>query len=674
MRWGMLAAALLMCQMAWAQEGVLVPQWRPHGIPSHLAFSPDGSRLAALTSEGGLVVFDAASGLALGRISGLPQNPVMVAWAQGNSLLTLAWEGNSSQLTRHDPLTGRKILEATLNVPVVTASITPDGAKILVVERGSSNEAVWYTTATLSRGAVVRPPEDFSISAGGVSADGNVVALGAKEGLVALMKPDGKVEKVFACSPDAEIVRLAFSPDGKQMACADSGNTVRVYSLGKTPTLAQTVVTDGAVISLVFPPDGPGLFVGGEKTGGYYDAQGNIQVAYTDPGNEYQPPAQGIAVAKDGRVAVGLANDDIFLLSDKSGSSRKELGATTWTGLRGRIAESGIVAFFLNPLGGSSGALDLASGGARPKLQLPDEYFPEAFILAPDGTYVVTGDHLQEFRRFDLAKGTPVDEVYGGSSIMALSPDGKLALWADETDDSMHLAQVPAVKEAVVVPDLGIATYGLFSGDSKTLWLAYEDGKVVGLDVKTLAVGTTIQAGAGVNMLALYRDAQHLVLADRTDTVCLAELQGGAVRSLFKMNAAVTYVIVSPDGNLVLAMDGAGGVVLWDMAGKKEVWRIDLDGVYVEDVGFSPNGKRALIATDDGQVRYLDVRTGVTVAVAKFFEEGGWFVGTSAGFFDCSKGMEQHYAIQKEGALLPLKDVAETYRDAKKVKLVLQGM
>ncbi len=669
-----LIAAALFGQVCFAQDGVLVPQWRAHGVASRLVFSPDGSKLAAGVNEGALVLFDAKAGLMLGSQVGLPDTPVMVAWSpDGTRLYSLFSAGSQSMLMLHDVATGARTQEATLNLPVASASPTADGLRLLVVESGSGREAVWYSTQTLSRGVTVNPPDNFSLTVGGVSPDGTRFVLGDETGTVALYKMDSKLEKTFDCTADGAVTLLAFSANGKYLACADSTDHVQVFLLGAKPTLHLSVQADKRVVSVAIPDDGNGLFVGAEGTGGYYDMKGNIEFPYTDPGNEYQPSAHAVALAKDGAIAVGLANDDIAILQDKEGKALRKLGDTTWTGLLGRIADAGNVAYFLNGLGGSSGALNLATGALLPKLASDEEYFPEGFFLAPDGKSVITRDHLQEFRQYDLAKGKVMAEPNGGTWVMAMSPDGKWVLWADDENERMALGDTAGTKEASPLGGLPIANSALFSKDGKTLWLAFEDGKVLGLDPASRVETTQMLSAAAVACLAEAPDAQHLILADRTDTVYLAGFGSEEPKKLFQMWAAVIHMVLSPDGKRLLARDGGGTVLLWDMAAQAEVWRIDLDGVCVEDVGFTANGARALIATDDGVVRYVDVLNGVTVAVAKFFEEGGWFIGTSAGFFDCSKGMERHYAIRCEGVLKPLKELENQYKDGKKVQAVLEG-
>jgi WD40 repeat protein/serine/threonine protein kinase len=88
------------------------------------------------------------------------------------------------------------------------------------------------------------------------------------------------------------------------------------------------------------------------------------------------------------------------------------------------------------------------------------------------------------------------------------------------------------------------------------------------------------------------------------------------------LNGPVAGVTYSPDGNQILASDGAGharlwdartGQILWDAAGPPAV------GNYfrVPNVAFSPDGKRVAIACWDGAVRLRDAVTGGEVGTLR---------------------------------------------------------
>lgn len=668
--WGILVLA---SGMAVGQDGgLLVPQWRGDSVATVLSFSPDGERLAAGTTRGELLFFDTKTLLETGRAGGLLEMPVMVAWSGDGGSLYSVFSGKEKSLwIQHNVATGASQQVVELNLAIRSAALEPGGKRMLAVETGTRQETVWYLTTAMTRGETVRVPDGFETNVVAISEDGERFALGAKDGRVALYNKQSVQQSLFQCSPDGEVVKLALSPSGNRIACGNSGKRVYVYGLGAQPTLEVTVVTDGNVTSVALPYRGPGVYVGAEGTGGYYDEQGNVERSFTDPENEYQPAALTLATDRFGRVALGMANSDIVLMETRETKSYQPLGTTTFLALKGSISADGSTAFFLAPLGGSVGALDLATGALLERWPRTEEdYYPEAFTLSPNGSLVATKDRNLEVRVYEVNKGKEVGQPYGGSEVLAVSHSGESLLWASNDDGRVGLADVKGERDSVPLAGQ-TARHGVFSLDDSAVYVGFEDGSVVGFDAKTGSELVRWKAEGAVGYMALGTKGS-LLLARGTDRVVMADAKSGSERELFQVPGAVGHVAMSGDGNWVVASNVSGRVVLWDLAAGTEAWSYDVVGAVVEDVGFSATGSKALVACDDGTVRYVSVRTGTVAAVAKYFEEGAWFIGTSAGYYDGSPGIERHFAIRDEGVLKPLKAAATRYRDGKKVKAVLK--
>jgi len=84
----------------------------------------------------------------------------------------------------------------------------------------------------------------------------------------------------------------------------------------------------------------------------------------------------------------------------------------------------------------------------------------------------------------------------------------------------------------------------------------------------------------------------------------------GEVRSFTDHTADVTCVAFSPDGKRALSAGSDNSVRLWDVAGGKQIHRLDGHAGMVWSVAFSPDGKQAVSAAYDNTVRVWDLDRG----------------------------------------------------------------
>ena len=370
---------------------------------------------------------------------------------------------------------------------------------------------------------------------------------------------------------------------------------------------------------------------------------------------------------------MGMANDDIALFDSPQDARYRTLGDTTALGLQAALSADGSTALFLAALWGKVGALDTATGSLAQPWPTDEEYYPEAFTLAPDGKTVITRYRGLEFRRFTVSKGRPVGEPNGGTRLIAISWDSQNALWADDESRDTRLADPTSDAEPRFLANSAVAELAAFADDGKTVWIAWADGTVTGVDTLSLDTTSTWSAQAHVTALAPSSDGKFLLIARAPNPVFMANTDEETEKLVTQVGGTVIKIALSHDASKALFLDDKGQVLYWDIPAAKKLWSFNVVGPVAADIALPAHLPKALVASDDGTVRYVDLQTGQPVAMAKFFEEGSWFIGTREGFYDGSKGCERYYALRQSGPVIPLADQAKNLRNPQKVQSVLLG-
>jgi WD40 repeat protein len=268
-----------------------------------IAFSPDGSRLAAacLSGERPLRIWDVGSGkeilatgegylsaiafnhdgtqIAVGRsgtaltsifestgseITTLPGHWWRTTWVafnrDGNQLLSL---GNGGKLLVHDIAT-RKVLQGK-RFPDETAgegcraAISPDGTLIAIV---SGRDTHLLDLKTLNEIAVLQG-HDGTIHALAFSPDGKRLVCGSTDHMLVVWDIARRQQIATLAGHSDEVFAVVFSPDGKRILSGGRDRVIRVWNADTYEELTQLHGHTSFIYCLAFSPDGRTLSSGG---------------------------------------------------------------------------------------------------------------------------------------------------------------------------------------------------------------------------------------------------------------------------------------------------------------------------------------------------------------------------------------------------------------------------
>jgi WD40 repeat protein len=469
------------------------------------------------------------------------------------------------------------------------------------------------------------------------------------------------------------VAALAFSPDGKRLAC---GGGYYVYS--NTPAHVRVLDTatgkefveckethSGPVVGLAFSPDGKRI--ASASTG--LDFQGlarGDRAALTTPKGEVilwdadtgmklfrWPGCNAVAFSPKGDWLASADQDRTITVRETATGSK----VMTLPGHAGKVRS---LAFSSDGKRLASAATAFTLPGKDPiqvhrdfklwDLNTQTEVTAELrghpgpvadLAFSPTGPLLATAA-TNTIRVWDLTTGEEKLALAGPAPIVALafSPDGQRLASADLSLTAITLWDVTTGRLAQTYPGFaGSLTCLAFSpkaGAPRLIARGSREGRVTLWD---LSVGPNPLDLGGhatlVTSVAFSRDGRRLATSGPDEhTVILWDVATGT--AVHKLTASALRVAISSDGKLLatgggdlINPDRQGELRLWDLETGQEVNRLQgvLPSRFVNSVAFSPDGKWLASASGDfrqaqldaqgGEVRIWDVATGKQVAVHK---------------------------------------------------------
>jgi WD40 repeat protein/predicted Ser/Thr protein kinase len=411
---------------------------------------------------------------------------------------------------------------------------------------------------------------------------------------------------------EAEVLALAYRPDGKRLASGSVDHTIRIWDADTGRPLTVLRGHQGPVANLAYSPDGRRILSlpVDDHTYRLWDAAIGQEIAVLgrQEGSyvtaAFSPDGRHLWQASTGRPLVVLTGhknrvDSIAFSPDgrRLVSASLDETAGLWDGLTGqRIAN----------LRGHTGPV-------------------RAALFNPAGSRVVTASGDQTLRLWDAQTGELITVLRGhggsvegaaftadGKMLVSHSPDGTLRLWDMELAERNGILRghTSYVYDVAFRPD-GTQVASAAWDHSVRLWDP-TTGQQTGLLPHQADIVTSV---------AFSPDGRHLASVTRDDQVHLWDGVRGVQEHVFAAPVSEWQAQVrgafNPQGTLLAVGGRDGRVRLWDVATRKPAGVLPGEAVPVWDVAFGPDGKQLAAGQADGTVRLWDVAAGESIAVLR---------------------------------------------------------
>lgn len=597
-----------------------------------IAFSPNGRWLATGSQAAIITVWDTTNWHEAMRISLASTYGVVPV------VRSLVFHPNSSWLavgtdtgttTIWDVASSHEIAHFNQNGQIFGLAFSPDGS--WVASGGEGNVALWesitgrqlYTVSTSSE-LVVFSPDGTLIAAGG-SGD-KIKVWEAKSGRLLTEK------RQFTRNGYGDlraVTTIAFSPDSKLIASSDGGSqfafTVPRQPVGGTILVWEATTGreithmqhDDEVLGLAFSPDGKQLASASyDRTARVWDSHTGEKISSF----VHNGPVNALVFSEDGKSIVSVSSDGVGRVWEIS--SGKEIARLpTESKVKIEVVAMNSTTHHI-AMGDANGRVWVWGINTDYVTSMPHGNSIASVNYSPDAKLLATASWDKTARVWDATTGQQIAEIPHESMVVAavFSPDGlwmasgsltgTIKVWSTKAREVRYTFQVESVGSLVFSPDgkwLAVA-----QGDPPNNGWFIQGKRMSAVSEKSDAI-VLWNMGDGREALRLINPAPARSVAFNPDSTLLAsasdngtaqvwDLTSGSVISRNYHKYPVNWVSFSPDGKWVASAESCvpqfGSsycdpmvIKIWDPKTGREAWRTVLNGSWVSALTFSPNGK-----------------------------------------------------------------------------------
>ena len=431
------------------------------------------------------------------------------------------------------------------------------------------------------------------------SPDGSRLAMGSSLGIWIYDAYTGETLDLLITHTSHRLI--VFSPDGTTLASIGRDETIRLWDLATGQQISVFRVRghpgDMDIIDIAFSPDGRtiacGIFQGAPPEGEVWlwdVATGEEKVVLDYDRDPVNDQVASVAFSPDSRlIACGGSGPQIVIWDADTGEHKHTL--------------------YPDPRYGGGYAWDIAFSPDG-KILAGSSGFREGTVALWD---IVNGDIADEQSRIISTGHT------GIVGDIAFSPDSGTIASTSWLDDTVRLWDVTTGEERVtLIGHTGGVSDIAYSPDGSTLASnSYSDNTMRLWNPTTGALlKTHTEYTSGVYSVVYSPNGNTLASGSWDNTVRLWDVVSGNLRNTLTGHTdAARSVAYSPDGNTLASASWDDTVRLWDAHTGTPLNTLTEHTDYVDSVAYSPDGNTLASASWDDTVRLWDATTGTPLNI-----------------------------------------------------------
>ncbi len=599
--------------------------------PESLALSPDGNFIAAGEYDGGVKLWDFATGRLLRSFLRHSKRVTSVKFVENGTQIVSASEDMTIKVW--ETATGKLLRTIELRSPAQyfwDIKLSPDGKRALTAQtiKGTDRAGVaklW----DVSTGRVIRTFRATPMSVA-FAPDGTRIVSGGSPidhrpgGQITLWDATtGRLLRSFDSEKFWSVSKVALSPDGSHIASA--GPDVRIWNVASGRFIR--IIAKDQTAALIFTPDSKTLL-----TSDYDDVISMWDVASGRLIRTYKKEGRTslIWVFPDGVRALA-SNQGLSLLDLESGKDLRKFG-TAYSGI-GDAKYSDDGTHLVSRYGGGSTSWNAKTGqlvvNARSQA---DNTYSASFTRDGSRSAVWRWD-VKKIRVVDTASERVLAEIDRPASItkIEISPDGNRVLGGGDTKDGMVLWDASTGKVLRTFQHTSSVNAVAFSPDGARVMSGTSDGNIKLWDAATGQAVWSYKDGPAVAIvwtLEFSLDASRLLATIDQKPKLLDARTGRLIHTFEGHQDLTTYATFSRDASQMMSSSHDQTTRLWDVASGRLLRTF---GHSASTIAFSPDGRRALLSGD-----LYDLATGAKI-VGIVGQDNEWLAITPEGYFVASE-------------------------------------
>jgi WD40 repeat protein len=552
-----------------------------------ISFSPDGKRLVTPAGKHLAKVWDVSSGKELLTLSGHTDEVLATAFSPDGRTIATASYPNTAKLW--DVVTGKELITFVGHqTGIATLAFSPDGSRVY---NASDDYGVGFSWDISTGEPLFSFDGEAGVESIAVSPDGTRLATGEFDTNVKIWDA-ATGEKLLTLFGHASFIdRVAFGLGGETLASASEDGTIKVWDVENGRLLLTLSGHASGVLDLAFSPDGNRLYTSSrDATVKIWDISptagsdllnlaGHTSRVYSVA---YRPDGKQIATwSFDGTVRVWdaiqgkeLMTFDLPTLGSKGNSPG---GGVSYSPDGKRLAFSDDTVVRI---------VDADTGTEL--LSLPPQDSTTMDIqFSPDGSWLAVGTIKGTLKVFDSSSGKKILELAAsprGVQRIAFSPKGDRIALADQE---------------------GASVWDAMTGKQLLTYSGHGDG-------------------VRLSGIAFSPDGKWIASAGNDATIQIWNSETGEkIFTLVGHTGAAFGVVFSPDGQYLASSSVDRTVKIWKLAKPEEQVEEPLtlygNGGAIYQVAFSPDGKSIASVGRDRVVHIyeLDIEDLIAIAVSR---------------------------------------------------------